>query len=115
MGGRNGPLFFLFTGPQLPHKVKERLRRLFCNPYPILEKKIHNSLGQINEYLTAENDPKRRSEFLDQYGLPSPAHAFHIKARKINRLKAPAIDSRPPFRQWMVADAFKTEVSFLRK
>lgn len=104
-------------------RIHQCIRSLFCNPYPILEKKIHELTGKINEYLTVEDDPKRRSEFLDQYS-PAVTLLFEAasKLEKINRLKAPAIDSKTPIRQWMLADipkdwydAIKTEVFFSAK
>lgn len=99
------------------NKVKECLRRLFSNPYPILEKKIQSLTQQINEYLTLEDDPKRRSEFLDQYG---PAVSQLIdSAAKLHLLKASAIAPSAPIRQWMLAEvpkfglqALQTEVFF---
>jgi len=90
----------LFTVLNCLNKVKNASAVSFAIPIPILEKKIHELTGQINEYLTAENDPKRRSEFLDQYG-PLVTLLMHStsKLEKIHRLKAPAIDSKTPIRQ----------------
>lgn len=97
-------------------RIVQSIRRLFCNPYSILEKKIHDLTGKINEYLTLEDDPKRRSEFLDQYG-PAVNMLFQAasKLEKINRLKAPAIDPKMPIREWMLGDTSKTDVFFSTK
>lgn len=84
-------------------RVKECLRRLFSNPYPILEKKIVDLSTEINDYLKVEDDSQRRSQFLDQYG---PAVSQLIAAAKTLQLTIPPEKIAPSSRihQWMLAN-----------